>query len=34
MARLAASRIAPTMPGSAAGSTTWRMVSDGVAPSP
>ena len=30
----AASRIAPTMPGRAAGRTTWRMVSDWVAPSP
>ena len=34
MARLAASRIAPTIPGNAAGSTTWRTVSDCVAPRP
>ena len=34
MARLAASRKAPTMPGRAAGRTTLRMVSDWVAPSP
>ena len=34
MAREAASSTAPTIPGSAAGSTTRRMVSDCVAPSP
>ena len=34
IARLAASRIAPTMPGRAAGMTTLRTVSDGVAPRP
>ena len=34
MAREAASRMAPTIPGRAAGSTTCRMVSDCVAPSP
>jgi hypothetical protein len=34
MARLTARRKAPTMPGSAAGSSTRRMVSDCVAPRP
>ena len=34
IARLVASSRAPTMPGSAAGTTTERMVSDLVAPSP
>ena len=34
IARLAASRIAPTIPGRAAGMITWRIVSDWVAPSP
>ena len=34
IARETASSTAPTMPGSAAGSTTRRIVSEGVAPSP
>ena len=33
IARETASSTAPTMPGSAPGNTTWRMVSDLVAPS-